>query len=90
MSVSLAGIYIFFLIGGHVTGIPVLCGLSAAFLHYIMLVFFAWTAVEAIWLYIKLVVVLGVQGFQNKYIIKAGIPAWGEWNVLHTLHVMPN
>ena len=79
MSISLAGLYIFFLIGGHVTGVPVLCGLSAALLHYFMLVFFAWTAVEAIWLYIKLVKIIGTQSYENLYIVKAGIPAWGKY-----------
>ncbi len=78
MGLSLAGLYIFFLIGGHVTGIPVLCGFSAAFLHFFMLVFFAWTAVEAIWLYIKLVKVFGTHSVENLYIVKSGIPAWGE------------
>jgi hypothetical protein len=84
MGLSLAGLYIFFLIGGHVTVIPVLCGLSAALLHYFMLVFFAWTAVEALWLYVKLVKVFGMWSFENMYILKAGIPAWGEcYNYVH-------
>ena len=61
------------------TSVPMLCGFSAAFLHYFMLVFFAWTAVEAIWLYIKLVKVIGTQSSENLYILKAGIPAWGEF-----------
>ena len=60
------------------TGVAVLCGFSAAFLHYFMLVFFAWTAVEAIWFYMKLVKVLGTQSSENLYILKAGIPAWGK------------
>ena len=60
------------------TGIPVLCGFSAAFLHYFMLVFFSWTAVEAIWLYIKLVKVFGTQAVESLYMVKAGVPAWGK------------
>lgn len=60
------------------TAIPVLCGLSAAFLHYFMLVFFSWTAVEAIWLYIKLVKILGTHTYENLFIIKSGIPAWSK------------
>ena len=91
MSISLAGVYIFFLIGGHVTGVPVLCGFSAAFLHYFMLVFFAWTAVEAIWLYMKLVKVFGTHSHEKFYIFKSGIPAWGEWAVYKsTLTEPPN
>ena len=62
------------------TGVPMLCGFSAAFLHYFMLVFFTWTAVEAIWLYIKLVKVFGTQSLESHYIIKSGVPAWGELN----------
>ena len=82
MSISLAGLYIFFLLGGHVTAVPGLCGVSAAFLHYFMLVFFAWTAVEAVWLYIKLVKIFGTQSYEKLYILKAGIPAWGKCGIL--------
>jgi hypothetical protein len=78
LGLSLAGLYIFFLIGGHVTSIPVLCGFSAALLHYLVLVFFAWTAVDAIWLYIKLVKVFGTQSCENHFILKSGIPAWSK------------
>ena len=60
------------------TTIPVLCGVTAALLHYFILVFFAWTAVEAVWFYIKLVKVIGTQSLEKKFIIKAGIPAWGK------------
>ena len=88
MSLSLAGLYIFFLIGGHVTGVPVLCGFSAAFLHYFMLVFFTWTAVEAIWLYIKLVKVFGTQSLESHYIIKSGVPAWCKFKVTSTNHCL--
>ena len=63
------------------TGVPVLCGFSAAFLHYFMLVFFTWTAVEAIWLYIKLVKVFGTQSLESHYIIKSGVPAWCKLKV---------
>ena len=64
------------------TGVPVLCGFSAAFLHYFMLVFFTWTAVEAIWLYIKLVKVFGTQSLESHYIIKSGVPAWCKLKVI--------
>ena len=76
------GMYIFFLIGGHVTSIPVLCGISSALLHYFLLVFFGWTAVEAVWLYLKLVKVFGIQSVASKFTLKAGIPTWGEREVL--------
>ena len=79
MSVALAAIYIFFMIGGHVTAIPILCGFSSAFLHYFLLVFFAWTAVEAIWLYLKLVRVFGIQSYEHRFIAKLGIPVWSKF-----------
>ncbi len=63
MSIALGGVYISFITGGHVTAIPILCGFSSAFLHYFMLVFFAWTAMEAVWLYLKLVRVFGTHNY---------------------------
>ena len=59
------------------TSVPVLCGISSALLHYFLLVFFAWTTVEAVWLYLKLVKVFGVQSLTTKFVLKAGVPAWG-------------
>ena len=64
------------------TFIPVLCGISSALLHYFLLVFFGWTAVEAVWLYLKLVKVFGIQSVTSKFILKAGIPTWGEREVV--------
>ena len=78
MSVSLMGLYIIFLIAGHATGVPVLCGIVSALLQYFILVFFSWTAVESVWLYLKLVKVFGSNSFTSKYILKAGLPAWRE------------
>ena len=72
------GVYIFFLIGGHATSIPILCAFVSALLHYFLLVFFGWTAVEASLLYLKLVKVFGVQSAMSKFVLKAGIPTWGE------------
>ena len=76
MSIALLSLYIFFLIGGHVTSIPALCGISSALLHYFLLVFFAWTAVEAVWLYLNLVKVFGIRSFTTKFTLKSGLPAW--------------
>ena len=53
LSLSLIGVYIFFLICGHVTSVPALCGICAALLQYFLLVFFGWTEVEAVWLYLN-------------------------------------
>ena len=73
------GLYIFFLISGHVTSIRVLCGISSALLQYFILAFFGWTLVEVVWLYIKLVKVFGVQAFTSRFMLKAGIPTWGSY-----------
>jgi G protein-coupled receptor 112/deleted-in-malignant-brain-tumors protein 1/hemicentin len=78
LSLALIGVYLFFLIGGLVTSVPTLCGISSALLHYFLLVYFGWTAVEAVWLYLKLVKVFGIQSLTSKFTIKAGIPTWGE------------
>ena len=71
------GLYVFFLISGHVTPLPPLCGISSALLQYFLLVFFGWTAVEAVWLYLKLVKVFAIQSYTAKFSLKAGIPTWG-------------
>ena len=71
---SLLGVYLFFLTGGFLTSVPVLCGISAALLQYFMLVFFAWTAAEAVHLYFKLVRVLSSQ--IRRYVLKAALVAW--------------
>ena len=73
------GLYVFFLISGHVTSLPPLCGISSALLQYFLLVFFGWTAVEAVWLYLKLVKVFSIQSYTAKFSLKAGIPAWGMY-----------
>lgn len=76
MSLALMGVYIFFLIGGHVTSIQVLCGISLALLHYFLLVFFGWTTVEAVWLYLKLVKIFDNQSLMSKFILKSSLPTW--------------
>ena len=74
MSFSLTGFYVIFLIGGHAAPVPVLCGISAAFLQYFMLVYFGWTAAEAVYLYRKLVKVLGAN--ISRYVLKAALIVW--------------
>ena len=58
---SLLCLYVVFVVAGLVTAVEPLCGLVAALFHYIMLVFFGWTAAEAVFLYHKLAVVLETQ-----------------------------
>ena len=77
MSLALTGLYVFFLISGHITSVPPLCGISSALLQYFLLVFFGWTAAEAVWLYLKLVKVFGIQSCIANFSLKAAIPTWG-------------
>lgn len=76
LCLALMGLYVFFLISGNVTSVPALCGVSSALLQYFLLVFFGWTAVEAVWLYLNLVEVFGIQLYTAKYTLKTAIPTW--------------
>lgn len=58
------------------TSIPPLCGINSAMLQYFVLVFFAWTVAEAVWLFLNLVIVMGIHEFTKSYILVAGIPSW--------------
>ena len=64
------------------TSVPDLCGISSAMLQYFLLAFFGWTAVEAVWLYLNLVKVFGIQPYTAKYTLKAAVPTWGEFSVV--------
>ena len=72
---ALIGIYLVFILGANAAPVPVLCGISAALLQYFMLVFFSWTAVEAFYLYQKLVKVLGVKDVPW-LVLKIGLIVW--------------
>ena len=72
------------------TSVPILCGISSALLHYFLLAFFGWTAVEAVWLYLKLVKVFGIQSVTSKFILKTGIPTWGELKVATAIAIVIN
>ncbi len=76
MSISLLCLYVTFLIGRFTVGVPPLCGVMSALLQYFFLVFFSWMVVEAVWLYVKLVVVMGSESLTSKFMLKAGLPAW--------------
>ena len=86
MSLALIGLYISFVVSGHVTFNAPLCGVSSALLQYFILVFLGWTVVEEVWLYLKLVKVFGIQSYTSNFILKAGVPTWG--NVL--IFICPN
>ena len=78
LCLALMGMYLVFILGANSAPVPVLCGISAAFLQYFMLVFFSWTAVEAFYLYQKLVKVLGVRKIPW-LVLKIGLIVWGKY-----------
>ena len=78
LCLALMGMYLVFILGANSAPVPVLCGISAAFLQYFMLVFFSWTAVEAFYLYQKLVKVLGVREIPW-LVLKIGLIVWGKY-----------
>ena len=88
ISISLMFLYFTFLIGGFTVGVPPLCGVMSALLQYFFLVFFSWSAVEAVWLYLKLVVVMGSQSLTSKFMLKAGIPAWCKLSLIIIMCVL--
>ena len=74
LSVSLICLYMVFVIAGLVTSVEVLCGLVSALFQYFMLVFFGWTAAEAVILYYKLVKVFGKP--IEHFVLKAVLIIW--------------
>ena len=54
---ALAGLYVTFIISTVSTGVPVLCGVVSALMHYFFPAVFFWMAAEAIQLHRKLVTV---------------------------------
>ena len=57
LCLALLGLYVTFVISTVSTGVPVLCGLISALMHYFFLAVFFWMAAEAIHLHRKLVTV---------------------------------
>lgn len=77
MSLALLALYITFIVAGHVTTVAPLCGVLSALLHYLLLSLFSWMAVEATYLFRKLVVVL--ESSWRHFVLAAGAAAWSEW-----------
>ena len=68
-----------FIIIGQVTDVLPFCGISSALLQYFLLVFFAWTAVEAVWLYCKLIHKKFVQRrSERRFLAIACLLSWGK------------
>ena len=86
LSFALLGIYVMFIISLHATKPEPLCAVAGGFLHYFMLVTFLSMAAEAVNLYLKLVIVLGIPEFlKNRYVLKVALIAWSK--LLHTASI---
>ena len=77
MSCALLCLYVVFVMSANATPVPALCGTSAALVHYFMLMYFMWTAAEAVFLYIKLVRILGKK--IRRFTLKAVLVAWRKY-----------
>ena len=81
MSLVLIGMYATYLAAGNASSIlklnggNIFCGFLGALLYYFMLVYFMWTAIEAVDLYRKLVKVF-YQG--GHFVLYGTIIAWGK------------
>ena len=81
LATSLLAVYIFFIVGGHIRpygdtrAVDIACGSSSALLQYFMLVYFGWTAAEALNLYFSLVKVFEAKTIRH-YTLKAGLVVW--------------
>ena len=93
LSVSLLGVYVFFITGGHIReygntdAVDIVCGFNSALIHYFMLVYFGWTAAEALNLFIRSVVVFVNIG---KYTLKAGLVVWCKLKTPPPLSLPPS
>ena len=76
MCLALLGLYFFFILAVHSTAATGFCALVAVLLQYFFLVSFMAMAVEAINLYMKLVMILGAKILY--YPLKSAIVCWGK------------
>ena len=62
------------------------CAVAGGLLHYFLLATFFLMTAEAINLYTKLVIVIGVPYFiKNRYVLKAALISWSELIVPHLI-----
>ena len=73
---ALLGLYVTFIISTVSTGVPVLCGVVSALMHYFFLAVFFWMAAEAIQLHRKLVTVFKPD--ITSYVTIAMAICWGR------------
>ena len=85
MCIALIGVYVTYLIAGHaksirsVNGGHIICAFFGALLYYFMLVYFMWTAIEAVDLYRKVVRVFSKGS--KYFIICSIIIGWSKYNI---------
>ena len=70
--------WVVFLTGFNRTQSYVGCILVAVLLHYFIMASFLWMLAEAVLHYLLLVKVNRAGGITSRYMLKTGIPAWGE------------
>ena len=70
------GIYLAYIFAYFATPVPGLCAVAGALVHYTLLVTFVTMAAEAIYIFLKIVIVFTSV---DRYVAKAGIVAWREF-----------
>ena len=65
------------MIAGLVTSVETVCGLVSALFQYFMLVFFGWTAVEAVFLFHGLIIV--IPKLTGAYVLKSALIVWCKY-----------
>ena len=83
LSFSLLGVYLLFIVCVISVRHDVVCAVAGGLLHYFLLVTFFLMAAEAISLYAKLVIVLGVPDIiKRRFILKATLISWSKYTAL--------
>ena len=84
-SFALMALYVTFIVSTVSTGVPVLCGVVSALMHYFFLAVFFWMAAEAFHLHRKLVTVFKPD---IKYYLPIAVAVcWGEDVALNHVYV---
>ena len=82
LCIALLGLYVAFLISTSAESLSATtegtnaCGFFSALLHYFMLAYFFWTAAEALFLFMKLVLV--TRADLNTYVYVSMLICWGK------------
>ena len=89
LTVSLIGLYVVFITAGNIlvygksTTTEVLCGINSALIQYFLLVYFGWTAAEAVqiyyWKILKAVTGEGLTQHLGHYVLKVALIVWCEF-----------